>query len=237
MPAAPPNSPTSTRGRNSPSRCAVALERRETGRRLVAEGDRHRLLQVAAPRHRRVAVALGEAGERIGDRHDVGLDEVERLADLQDGRGVGDVLGGGAPMAPFAEAVAAQADELLHHRQHRIADPLGLRLQLGEVEFLASQCRQISSAASCGMMPSRAWTRASAASMSRYFWTRFSSAKMRRIGAVEKISRKIPELTPTAVIVEPFSGGGTAKLRLPETSSTVHARSPRRRWHMTGLNV
>src|SRR5450755_763950 len=50
------------------------------------------------------------------------------------------------------------------------------------------------------MMPSRAWARASAASMSRYFWMRFSSAKMRRIGSVEKISRKIPKLTPTAVM-------------------------------------
>ena len=114
---------------------AVALEGGEPGRALVAEGDRHRLLQIAAPCHRRIAVALGEAGERIGNRDDVGFDEVERLADLQDGRGVGDVLGGGAPVAPFAETVPAQGDELLHHRQHRIADPLGLRLQLGEVVF------------------------------------------------------------------------------------------------------
>src|SRR5580700_4271785 len=40
--------------------------------------------------------------------------------------------------------------------------------------------------------------------MSRYFWMRFSSAKMRRIGSVEKISRKIPELTPTAVMDVPL---------------------------------
>ena len=38
-------------------------------------------------------------------------------------------------MAPLAEPVAAQRDELLHHRQHRIADALGLRLQLGEVDL------------------------------------------------------------------------------------------------------
>src|SRR6185312_7597611 len=35
----------------------------------------------------------------------------------------------------------------------------------------ARQCRQISSAASLGMTPSRACARASAASKSRYFWT------------------------------------------------------------------
>ena len=114
----------------------MPVEGGEPGRRLVAEGDRHRLLQVAAASHRGVAVALGERRQRVGDRDDVGLDEVERLADLQDGGGVGDVLGGGAPVAPFAQAVAAQRDELLHHRQHRIADPLGLRLELGEIVFL-----------------------------------------------------------------------------------------------------
>ncbi len=115
---------------------AVPVKGGEPGRRLVAEGDRHRLLQVAAAGHRRVAVALGERRQRIRDGHDIRLDEVERLADLQDGGGVGDVLGGGAPMAPFAQAVTAQRDELLHHGEHRIADPLGLRLELGEIVFL-----------------------------------------------------------------------------------------------------
>ncbi len=115
---------------------AVALERGEPGCAFVAERDRHRLLKIAPPRHGRVAVALGEAGEGIGDPDDVGFDEVERLANLQDGGGVGDVLGGGAPMAPFAETVPAQGDELLDYRQHRVADPFGLRLQLGEIVFL-----------------------------------------------------------------------------------------------------
>ena len=45
----------------------VALESAEQSRHLVAEGDRHRLLQVAAPGHRRVAVFLGELGERVGN--------------------------------------------------------------------------------------------------------------------------------------------------------------------------
>jgi hypothetical protein len=113
----------------------VPVEGGEPGRRLVAEGDRHGLLEVAAAGHRGVAVAFGKRGQRIGDRDDVGFDEVERFADLQDGGGVGDVLGGGAPVAPFAQAVAAQRDELLHHGEDRVADPLGLRLELGEVIF------------------------------------------------------------------------------------------------------
>ncbi len=97
-------------------------------------------------------------------------------------------------MAPFAEPVAAQRDELLHHRQHRIADALGLDLELGEID-LGRRCNagQISSPASFGMMPSRACARASAASKSRYFWMRFSSENTRRIASVEKMSRNMAE--------------------------------------------
>ncbi len=63
------------------------------------------------------------------------LDQNERLADLHHRRRIGDVLRRRAPVAPFAEAVAAQRDELLHHRQHRIADALGLRFEFGEVDL------------------------------------------------------------------------------------------------------
>ena len=57
---------------------AVALERGEQGRRLEAEGDRHRLLQIAAAGHRRVAIAPREIGKRGRDLLHVGLDQVER---------------------------------------------------------------------------------------------------------------------------------------------------------------
>ena len=113
-----------------PEPLEVALEAGEEDGRLVAEGDRHRLLQVAARRHRRVPVAAGEPGERAGDRQEIPLDQVERVPDLQHGRGVGDVLGRGAPVAPLAEPVPAQPDQLLHDGEHGVADPLGLGLQL-----------------------------------------------------------------------------------------------------------
>ena len=61
---------------------------------------------------------------------------VEALADLHDRRGVGDVLRGGAPVAPFAEIALAEIDELRHDRQHRVADALGLLLQLLDVELV-----------------------------------------------------------------------------------------------------
>src|SRR5262249_25038852 len=38
-------------------------------------------------------------------------------------------------MAPFAEPVATEPDELLNDRQYRVADALGLRLQLGKIDF------------------------------------------------------------------------------------------------------
>ena len=63
---------------------AMALHGGEQRGRLEAEGDRHRLLQVAAPGHRRVAIAPREIGERGGDLLHVGFDQVERGADLHD---------------------------------------------------------------------------------------------------------------------------------------------------------
>ena len=39
-------------------------------------------------------------------------------------------------MAPFAEPLLAQRHDLLHHAKDRIADALGGRLELGEVDVL-----------------------------------------------------------------------------------------------------
>src|SRR5439155_19400598 len=62
------------------------------------------------------------------------FDEIERVADLHYRRGVGDVLRGRAPVAPFAESIGAQRYDLLDYAEHRIADALGLGLQLGEID-------------------------------------------------------------------------------------------------------
>src|SRR5438309_1893534 len=64
----------------------------------------------------------------------------------------------------------------------------------------------ISSAASCGMRPSRPWTLASAASMSRYFCVRFSSDQTWRISSLEKIPWKIAESMTVAGMVVPCLG-------------------------------
>ncbi len=211
MPAAPPNSPTSTRAAQFAEALLVPVEGGEQRRHLVAEGDRHRLLQIAAAGHRRVAIFVRQRRERFGDGREVRLDKRQRFADLQHGRGVGHVLGGRAPMAPLAEPVAAERDELLHHRQHRITDPRGLRLRAWRSPS-RRRCSggSISSAASCGMMPSRACARASAASKSRYFCTRFSSENTRRIASVEKMLRNTAESMMVAdrlagIVADPFA--------------------------------
>src|SRR5439155_6712329 len=62
---------------------AMPLDRGENPGDLVAEGHGNGLLQVAAPDHRRVAVATGELRHRGRDRAEIVLDEHEALANLQ----------------------------------------------------------------------------------------------------------------------------------------------------------
>ena len=64
------------------------------------------------------------------------VDEVQGLADLQHGGGVGDVLRGGAPVARTRRAVAAELVDLGDHAEDRVADALGLLAQLGQVDLV-----------------------------------------------------------------------------------------------------
>src|SRR5215469_16446279 len=106
-------------------------------------------------------------------------------------------------------------------------------LTLARSNSATSQCLTISSQACCGMMPSRAWARARAASKSRYFWIRFSSENTRRIASVEKISRNTAESTAVAGIRKPFGkaegaeAGGLATDWRVNTASGAQMR-PRR---------
>ena len=115
---------------------AVALDRREQPRHLVAERHGDGLLQVAATDHRGVPVLAGEARQGRRDRGQLVVDQVERLADLQHRGGVGDVLGRGAPVAVLAEAVAAEGVDLVDHGDDGIADALGLPAQLDHVDLV-----------------------------------------------------------------------------------------------------
>src|SRR3546814_10901726 len=67
-----------------------------------------------------LAIGAGEVAQHLGQAGELAFDEVERRAKLQDDGGVHDVLSGGAPMAVFAEAVAAGLHDLLHQRQNGI---------------------------------------------------------------------------------------------------------------------
>src|SRR5215475_4374859 len=57
----------------------VPLEGGEHSRHLVSKGDRHGLLKIAASRHRRVTILLGECRQSVADAVDVLLDEGKRL--------------------------------------------------------------------------------------------------------------------------------------------------------------
>jgi hypothetical protein len=64
----------------------VAVESGEPDRGLVAEGDRQGLLKVGASCHRGVAVAARQVGEDRPQDVDVGGNEVQTRADLEQGR-------------------------------------------------------------------------------------------------------------------------------------------------------
>ena len=67
-------------------------------RRLVAEDDRKRLLQMGPARHRRVAIFQCQAGETIAQLSEIPNNDIQRGPDLEHIGGVHDVLCGGAPM-------------------------------------------------------------------------------------------------------------------------------------------
>ena len=117
---------------------AVARDHAEPDRRLVAERHRQGVLQVRAAGHHRVAMLLGERGERRVERGQVGLDQRQRIAHLQDSGGVHDVLGGGAPVH-VAAGIAALLGELVHEADDGIADEVGLGLELGEVDGIGAR--------------------------------------------------------------------------------------------------
>src|SRR5204863_6323140 len=65
------------------------------------------------------------------------------------------------------------------------------------------QLRAISAAAFAGMMPSRAWTRARAASMSRYLRVRFSSDHTWRMAPALK---RLPKMAESTLVAGMFCG-------------------------------
>jgi hypothetical protein len=70
-------------------------------------------------------------------------------------------------VAPFAESVGADCDDLLHHAEDRVTDALGLLLELAEVDVLDPALGLDLARGFRRMMPSRPCTRASAASISK----------------------------------------------------------------------
>ena len=111
----------------------MTVEHRKPDRGLVAERHRQRLLQMGAARHRRVAIALREIGKDAAQRGDIVFDDLKAGADLQDHGGIHDVLRGRAPMH-IAAGVAALFHHLVHQRQDRIADDIGLLAQQIEIQ-------------------------------------------------------------------------------------------------------
>ena len=115
----------------------MPIEHREPDRGLVAEGYRQRLLQMGAPGHRRITMALRQVDQDAAQRGNVLLDDRKPGAELQHERAIHDVLRGRTPMHVTA-GLAALLRHLVHQRQDRIADDVGLVAQGVEIE-----CRHV----------------------------------------------------------------------------------------------
>jgi hypothetical protein len=107
-----------------------------------------------------------QVGQDAAQLADVGVDDGQRVAHLQHVGAVHDVLGRRAPVH-VAPGLAAHLDQLVHQRQDRVADDVGLVAHVVEVDASSFDSRAITSAASLGMTPQRASARASATSTSR----------------------------------------------------------------------
>ena len=114
----------------------MAFDSRKNAGHLVAKGNGCGLLQVAAADDGRIAVVLGQLGQRGGDVLQIRFDERQAFADLQHGGRVGDVLRGGTPVAIFTQAVFAGGVDLVHHSDDGVTNGLGFGFQLGPIDLL-----------------------------------------------------------------------------------------------------
>ena len=111
----------------------VAIEHCQPDRGLVAERHRQRLLQMGATGHWRIAVALRQIGQDTAQVSDIVFNDLKARAQLQHHRCIHDILGGRAPVQ-IAACLAALPGDLMHQRQDRIADSVGLTAQQIEIQ-------------------------------------------------------------------------------------------------------
>jgi hypothetical protein len=98
------------------------------------------MLQVGPAGHDRIAMCTRQLDERRFNTLQVRLDDPERVADLKHGGRVHDVLGRRPPVH-VAAGLAALERHLVHETDDGIANDVGLRLQLGNVDCFGSRKR------------------------------------------------------------------------------------------------
>ena len=102
----------------------MPLDGRQPHRRLVAEGDRQRVLEMRASGHRRVPVFARKARQPVANGEQVRFHENQRVADLEHDARVLDVLRGRAPMDVAPRIPLAEGGEAVDQRHDGVADPV-----------------------------------------------------------------------------------------------------------------
>src|SRR3977135_1196874 len=102
----------------------MPIDRGHPEGRLVAEGDRKRLLKMGPTRHRRIAVLPCEVRETIAHFAQISRNDAESRADLKHVGSVHDVLRRGPPV-DVAPSLARGFRQLMDKWQNRIAEGIG----------------------------------------------------------------------------------------------------------------
>src|SRR5207302_6013590 len=114
---------------------AMPFNRRENRCHFVPERDGDRLLQVAAPNHRRISIASRQAGKRSCNYSQILLDNFQTFPNLHYGGSVRDVLRRRAPVAVLSQAILAKRVQLRDNAENGIADALSVNSQFFHVYF------------------------------------------------------------------------------------------------------
>ena len=113
---------------------AMSVQLRGPDRHLIAKRDRQRVLAMGTAGHHGIPVANRQVEAALDELGQLGIDEIVDVLKYQHQAGVGDVLGGGAPVDVLAGVARACGRQRADDRHDRVQGVLNAFLDLIQVE-------------------------------------------------------------------------------------------------------